>query len=83
MIPQGNSHQHLPITAASQSVSISPPTDAMELQENANKALEELLVTKTSMDAHRQKAVWELSVELHWNESHTAESIKEVKVVCS
>ena len=41
------------ITVASRSRSISPLVDAVELQENTNKALEELLVTKASIDAHR------------------------------
>ena len=54
----------------------------MKLWENANKALEELLVTKASTDAHRQRAIWKLGVELHWNKSHTANSIKEVKAIC-
>ena len=54
-----------------------------ELWENANKALEELLVTKASIDAHRQRAIWELGMVLHRNESATAESIKEARAVCS
>ena len=54
---------------------ITPPVDVAELWENANKALEELLATKSSIDACRQRAVWELGMELHQNESKTAESI--------
>ena len=54
-----------------------------ELQENANKALEELLATKASIDAHRQRAVWEVGMELCWNESETSKSIKEARAVCS
>ena len=49
----------------------------------ANKALEELLATKSSIDAQRQKAVWELGVDLCWNDSKTAESIKEAKAICT
>ena len=64
-----------PIAAITRSRSITPPADMAELQENANKALEELLATKSSIDAHRQTAIWELGMELHWNESETAESI--------
>ena len=55
----------------------------MELWENANKALEELLTTKASIDAHRWRAIWELGMELHQNESQATESIKEAKAVCS
>ena len=53
------------------------------LQENANKALEELLATKSSIDAHRQRAARELGIELCQNESETAESIKEARAICS
>ena len=63
--------------------SITPPADAAELQENANKVLEELLATKASIDAHRQRAVWELGMELHWNESKTTKSTKEARAICS
>ena len=55
----------------------------MELWVNANKALKDLLITKASIDAHRQRAVWELGTELHQNESQAAESIKEAKAICS
>ena len=55
----------------------------MELWANANKALEDLLTTKVSIDTHRQRDIWELCIELCWNESQAAESIKEAKAVCS
>ena len=55
----------------------------MELLANANKALKDLLTTKASIDAHRQRAIWELGMELHWNEFQVAESIKEAKAICS
>ena len=42
-----------------------PPPDAAHLWEEANKALGELLVTKSSIDAHQQILVWELSIALH------------------
>ena len=40
------------------------PADTNHLQEKANKALEELLATTSSIDAHRWKVVWELGMEL-------------------
>ena len=46
-----------PIAVTSRSRSITPPVDAAELWENANKALEELLTTKASIDAHRWRAI--------------------------
>ena len=58
-----------PIAAASWPRSITPPVDTMELWENANKALEELLATKASIDTCRWRAIWELGMELHQNKS--------------
>ena len=72
-----------PIAMTSRSRSIIPPADTMELWENANKALEELLTTKASIDACRQRAIWELGMELHQNESQATKSIREAKAVCS
>ena len=60
-----------------------PPVDLVELQTNANKALDELLSTKGSIDARRQRAVWELGTMLHQNESQAAALIKEARVICS
>ena len=72
-----------PIAAAPRSRSITPLADADQLQEKANKALEELLATKSSIEANRQKAVWELGMELHQNDSKTVESIKEARAICT
>ena len=60
-----------------------PLPDAAHLWEEANKALGELLVIKSSIDAHWQKLVWELSMALHQNDSKTVESIKEAKAICA
>ena len=38
---------------------------------------------KASIDAHNQRAVWELGMELHQNKSETTKSIKEARAVCS
>ena len=57
--------------------------DIMELWANANKALNDLLTTKASIDTWKWRAVWELGVVLHQNESQAAASIKEAKAVCS
>ena len=72
-----------PISMTTRSGSITSPADAAELGENANKALEEVLATKASIDACRQRAVWKLGIELHQNESITTESIKEARAICS
>ena len=72
-----------PIAAVSRTRGVTPPVDTMELWANANKALEDLLTTKASIDAHRERPTWELGIELHQNKSQAAESIKEAKAVCS
>ena len=72
-----------PVATTTRSRSITPPKDTGELWEKANKALEELLATKSSIDAHRWGAIWELGMELCQNESETAESIKEARAICS
>ena len=71
------------IAATTRSRSSTPPADMAELWEKTNKTLEELLATKSSIDTHMQRAIWELGMELHQNESKTAESIKEARAVCS
>ena len=72
-----------PIAASSGSRSISPTVDLGELQIDANKAADELLSTKGSIDARRQRDVWELGLVLHQNESQVAVLIKEARVICS
>ena len=72
-----------PIAVALRSRNITLPADVGQLQEKANKALEELLAIKSSIDTHRQKAVQELGLDLCQNDSKTVESIKEAKAVCA
>ena len=72
-----------PIASVSRSGSISPPVDLAELQTNVNKALNDLLNTKGSIDVRRQRAIWELGVILCQNDSQAAASITEGKVICS
>ena len=61
-----------PIAMTTRSRSITPPTDMAELWGNANKALEELLATKSSIDPCRWRAIWELGMEPCQNKSETA-----------
>ena len=49
-----------PIAAVSGSNSTSILMDLAELQTNANKALDDLLSTRGSIGARRQRAVWDL-----------------------
>ena len=46
-----------PIAAISRTGSVTPPMDVMGLQANANKALDNLLNTKASIDTRRWRAV--------------------------
>ena len=57
--------------------------DLAELWTNANRALDDLLNTKGSIDVRTWRAVWELGIILFQNESQVAASIKEAKVICS
>ena len=57
-----------PIAAISRSRSVSPSVDLTELWTNANRALDDLLNTKGSIDARRWRAVWELGIILCQNE---------------
>ena len=72
-----------PIGAISTTGSITPPIDAMELQTNVNKALNDLLTTKTFINVCRQRAMWELGIALCQSKSKAAASIKEAKAACS
>ena len=71
------------IATTSRSGSITPLADITELWENANKALEELLTTKASIDACRQRAILELGMELLQNKFQATKSIREAKAICS
>ena len=71
-----------PIAAISGSDSTSTLMDLAELQTNANKALDDLLSTKESIDTRRQRAVWDLDMMLHQNESQAAATVKEARVLC-
>ena len=72
-----------PIAAISRTRSVTPLVDAMELWVNANKALKDLLTTKACIDVCRWRAIWEMGIVLHRNESQAVKSIKEAKAVCS
>ena len=60
-----------------------PPPDAAHLWEEANKALGDLLVIKSSLNACQQKLVLEFGMALCENDSEATESIKEAKAICS
>ena len=57
--------------------------DPSELQANANRAIDNMLHLKRSLDIKRQRATWELGVMLHQNESQGAASIATAKAIYS
>ena len=59
------------------------PMDPSELQANANRAIDNMLYLKRSLDVKRQRATWELGVILHQNESQGATSITAAKAIYS
>ena len=60
-----------------------PSFDVAVLQEEANKALGHLLVTRSSIDAWWRKQVSDFGIVLHQNELQTTEAIKEAKTLCA
>ena len=72
-----------PITAVYSSGSVSPLVDPLELQVNANRAINNMLHLKRSPDIKRQRATWELGVLLHQNKSQEAASVTVAKAVYS
>ena len=57
--------------------------DPSELQANANRAIDNMLHLKRSLDIKRQRATWEWGVILHQNESKGATSITAAKAIYS
>ena len=71
------------IAAVYGSGSVSPPVDLSDLQANANRAIDNMLHLKRSLDIKRQRATWELGVLLHQNESQEAVSVTTAKAIYS
>ena len=72
-----------PIAAVYNSGSVSPPVDPSELQANANRAIDNMLHLKRTLDLKRQRATWELGMMLCQNESQEAASIATAKAIFS
>ena len=60
-----------------------PSLYVTQLQEEANKALGHLLVTRSSINTHQRKQVSDFGMTLHQNESEITEAIKEAKALCA
>ena len=57
--------------------------DVAQLQEEANKDLGCLLVTRSHLDARQRKQVSDFGMAFHQIELVTTEAIKEVKALCA
>ena len=60
-----------------------PSMNVGQLQEEANKALDCLLVTRSSLAARQRRQVSDFGMALHQIESETTEAIKEVRALCA
>ena len=60
-----------------------PSMDMAQLQEEANKALDHLLVTRSFLDARWRKQVSDFGMALHQIEFDTTKAIKEAKTFCA
>ena len=72
-----------PIATVYSSGSASAPEDLSELQANVNRAIDNMLHLKRSLDVKRYRATWELGVLLHQNESQGAAFIVTAKAIYS
>ena len=68
-----------PVADVYSSRSVSPPVDPSELQANANRATDNMLHLKRSLDVKRQRAIWELGSILCQNESQGAALVTAVR----
>ena len=60
-----------------------PSMDVAQLQEEANKALGCLLVTRSSLDVRQRRQVSDFGMALHHIESETTKAVKEAKALCA
>ena len=72
-----------PIATVYSSRSVSPLVDPSELWVDANRAINNMLHLKRSIDVKIQRAIWELGVMLNQNESLEATSVATAKAIYS
>ena len=71
------------IAAAYSSRSISPPVEPSELQANANRAIDNMLHLKGTLNIKRQRAIWELVVLVCQIEAQESASVIIAEAICS
>ena len=72
-----------PTAVAYSSHSDSPTMDLIELQANANLAVNHMLSIKRSLDLKRQWAIQDFEASLHWQEAEEAATNERAKIVHS
>ena len=72
-----------PIAAAYNSGSISPPVDLLELQANANRAIDNMLHLKGTLNIKRQRDTWELGVLVHQIEAQESALVIQAEAIHS
>ena len=60
-----------------------PSSNVAQLEKEANKALDHLLATRSSLDARQRRQVSDFGMDLHQIESENTEAIKEVRALCA
>ena len=58
------------------------PEEVILLQEEMNRTMGHLLMTRTSLDTHQQKQVSDFEMALHQNEAEATKAIKQAKAHC-
>ena len=71
-----------PTAVANSSCSDSPTMDFLEIQANANLAINHMLSIKRSSGLKRQQAIWDFEASLCQQEAETAATNEKAKIIC-
>ena len=80
---ESNPIHNSPSAVANSSHSDSPSMDLLELQANANLAINNMLSVRRSLELERQRAIWDYEALLHQWEAKTAAANERAKIACS
>ena len=69
------------IAVAYSSRNVSPPVDPSELQANANRAIDNMLHLKETLNIKKQRAAWELGVLMHQVEAQESASVTKAEAI--
>ena len=80
---ESNPIHNSPTAVANSSHSDSPVMDLLELQANADLAINNMLSVRRSLELKRQWAIWDYEALLHQWEAETAAANERAKIACS